>query len=78
MVDWIAPPHFYKKGQLIVLYAGVNISVIHILEASLGSQFAGSCIVHCLLHSNWFVLRLRSIYKEEDARYTLKVCQLYR
>jgi hypothetical protein len=41
MVDWIAPPYFYKKGQLIVLYVGINTSVIHILETSLGHQFAG-------------------------------------
>jgi hypothetical protein len=24
IVDWSAPPHFYKKGQLIVLYVGIN------------------------------------------------------
>jgi hypothetical protein len=41
MVDWIAPPHFYNKGQLIVLYVGTNTSVMHILEMALGSQVAG-------------------------------------
>jgi hypothetical protein len=41
MVDWIAPPHFYMKGQLIVLYVGINTSVIHILETLLGPQYAG-------------------------------------
>lgn len=41
MVDWIAPPHFYKKGQLIVLYVGTNTSVMKILEMTLGSQVAG-------------------------------------
>ena len=38
---WVGSPHFYKKGQLIVLYVGINASVIHILETSLGPQFAG-------------------------------------
>ncbi len=41
IVDWIAPPHFYKKGQLIVLYVGIDTSVIHILETLLGPQYAG-------------------------------------
>lgn len=41
MVNWIAPPHFYKRGKIIVLYAGTNTSVIHVLETMLGSQFAG-------------------------------------
>ncbi len=41
MVNWIAPPHFYKRGKIIVLYAGTNPSVIHVLETMLGSQFAG-------------------------------------
>lgn len=41
MVDWIAPPHFYKKGQIIVLYVGTSTTVINILETTLGIQFAG-------------------------------------
>ena len=41
MVDWIAPPHFYKVGQLIVLYVGMNTSLMKILEMTLGPQFAG-------------------------------------
>jgi hypothetical protein len=41
MVDWIAPPHFYKVGQLIVLYVGTSKTVINILETTLGTQFAG-------------------------------------
>ena len=41
MVDWIAPPHFYKKGQIIVLYVGTSTTVINILETTLGTQFAG-------------------------------------
>lgn len=41
MVDWVASPHFYKVGQLIVLYVGTNKAVTHVLEMTLGPQFAG-------------------------------------
>ncbi len=38
---WIATPHFYKAGRLIVLYVGDDTAVINVLEAVIGSQFAG-------------------------------------
>jgi hypothetical protein len=38
---WIAPPHFYKKDKLLVLYLGRNEKVLQALEAQLGRQFAG-------------------------------------
>ena len=41
MMGWIAAPHFYKTGRLIVLYVGDNTAVINVLEAVIGSQFAG-------------------------------------
>jgi hypothetical protein len=41
MVDWIAPPHFYKKGQLVVLFVGTSTSVMGVLKEILGPQFAG-------------------------------------
>ncbi|MBA2285104.1 MAG: hypothetical protein H0W02_06460 [Ktedonobacteraceae bacterium] len=41
MVDWIAPPHFYRSGKIIVLYVGTNAAVIHTLQGLFGSQFAG-------------------------------------
>ena len=41
MISWVAPPHFYKAGKLIVLYVGDSESVIGALEGALGSQFAG-------------------------------------
>jgi len=41
MVGWVAPPHFYQPGKLIVLYIGENEAVIKLLESVLGSQFAG-------------------------------------
>lgn len=41
MITWVAPPHFYTKGRLIVLYIGNDEAVINALEAVLGLQFAG-------------------------------------
>ena len=41
LVDWIAPPHFYKAGRLIVLYVGESKAVTVLLERVLGPQFAG-------------------------------------
>ena len=41
MISWIAPPHFYKAGQLIVLYVGSDSGVINTREKAMGSQFAG-------------------------------------
>ena len=39
-VTWIAPPHFYKRDHLIVVYAGTADSVLRPLEAVLGKPFA--------------------------------------
>ncbi len=41
IVTWIATPHFYKRGQVIVLYVGDDVDVINPLKAVLGEQFAG-------------------------------------
>lgn len=41
MVGWIAPPHFYRAGKLIVLYIGDSEAVTGVLEGVLGQQFAG-------------------------------------
>lgn len=41
-IHWIAPPHFYKKGRLLVLYVGDNDKVLKALDAALGPQFAGA------------------------------------
>jgi len=40
-IHWVGPPHFFRKGRLIVLYVGDNGKVLKALEAVLGSQFAG-------------------------------------
>ena len=41
MVGWVASPHFYKAGKLIVIYVGSDRNVINALQAAMGSQFAG-------------------------------------
>jgi hypothetical protein len=40
-IMWAAPPHFYRKGRLIVLYVGDDSSVESVLQLVLGLQFAG-------------------------------------
>ena len=41
MITWVDTPHFYKAGQIIVLYVGSDESVLGLLEQVLGPQFAG-------------------------------------
>ena len=38
---WMATPHFFKSGKLIVLYVGGNQTVVDLLRTALGNQFAG-------------------------------------
>lgn len=40
-VHWVGPPHFFKKGKLLVLYVGDNGKVLKALEIVLGRPFAG-------------------------------------
>jgi hypothetical protein len=40
-ISWIGPPHFYRDGRLIVIYAGDAPAVLQPLEAVLGAPFAG-------------------------------------
>ena len=40
--DWLAPPHYYKKGRVIVLYVGDDPLLIELLEGMLGPEFAGA------------------------------------
>jgi hypothetical protein len=40
-VSWIAPPHFYKRGSIIVQYVGEKENIISDLKDILGEQFAG-------------------------------------
>jgi plastocyanin len=41
IVSWVAPPHFYQKDRIIVLYVGTNQGVLNFLEQALGAQIAG-------------------------------------
>lgn len=41
IVDWIAPPHFFLKGRILVLYVGNDAALLRILQSLLGTQFAG-------------------------------------
>lgn len=38
---WIAPPHFYLSGNLMVLYIGDNANTVSLTEEIIGQQFAG-------------------------------------
>lgn len=40
-VEWVATPHFYKRGCIIVQYVGKNEKIISDLKNILGEQFAG-------------------------------------
>ena len=40
-IHWVGPPHFYRKGRLLVVYVGDHDNVLKALEAVLSRQFAG-------------------------------------
>jgi hypothetical protein len=42
IVDWIAPPHFFLKGRVLVIYVGSDRAVLALWGSVLGPQFAGS------------------------------------
>ena len=46
MIDWIAPPHFFRCGNLIVLYLGDVENIARELGAVCGVQFAESKFAH--------------------------------
>jgi len=41
VVDWVAPPHFFLKGRVLVIYLGSDATIVSLLSGVLGSQFAG-------------------------------------
>ncbi len=41
LVNWISTPHFFRSGNLIVIYIGENPAVLQGLQSLLGAQFAG-------------------------------------
>ena len=42
IVSWVAPPHFFRSGKLIVLYVGRDAPTLAALRTTLGAQFAGA------------------------------------
>jgi hypothetical protein len=40
-VEWVATPHFYRSGRLIVQYIGTHPDVTMVLTQILGPQVAG-------------------------------------
>jgi hypothetical protein len=40
-ITWVAAPHFFRSGRLIVLYVGDDPAILDLLRAVLGPQFAG-------------------------------------
>ena len=41
-IDYVAPPHWFSRGHVIVLYIGCDASIMNLLEEVLGSPFAGT------------------------------------
>ena len=41
MMSWLATPHFYTSGKLVVLYVGDHNDTIELLNGVLGPQIAG-------------------------------------
>jgi hypothetical protein len=42
IVTWVAPPHFYRSENLVVLYVGSDATVLSSLARVLGAPFAGA------------------------------------
>ena len=40
MPHWIAPPHFFRRGTLLVLYLGSDENTLASLRSFLGNEFA--------------------------------------
>ncbi len=38
---WVAPPHFFRQGGVLVIYAGTDPAVLRLLTYLLGPQFVG-------------------------------------
>lgn len=45
-VTWIGQPHFYRYGNVVVIYLGNDAGVAGALQDILGKQFAGGLIEH--------------------------------
>lgn len=50
--SWMAPPHFFRNGRLIVLYLGTDPTILKTLHGALGKQFAGAAYEQSNMESN--------------------------
>ena len=41
IITWVSTPHFYRSGEIIIVYVGSSRELISLLESVLGPQFAG-------------------------------------
>ena len=41
IIEWVAPPHFFRKERAFVIYIGDDPAVLEVLTEALGPQFAG-------------------------------------
>lgn len=41
MITWVATPHFFKSGRVLVLYVGDDAALLNLLKGIFGEQFAG-------------------------------------
>ena len=41
IITWVSTPHFYRSGEIIVVYVGSSRELLSLLESVLGPQFAG-------------------------------------
>ena len=39
-VMWVAQPHFYRAGRLVIIYVGTDPAILSALKAALGAPFA--------------------------------------
>ena len=58
-VDWIAPPHHYHRGRVIVTYVVNDAAITSLLTSVLGPQFAGGTVPSGSGYQ-WFLDRLRA------------------
>ena len=42
MITWVAPPHFFHRERIVVLYTGSDPVLLTLLTEALGPQFAGA------------------------------------
>ena len=59
MVGWVAPPHFYKAGKLIVIYLGSDSDVTNALQAAMEPSLQEEHFPALLRFHRWTQLLIR-------------------